>query len=207
VNKLKSWVRTQMLVVGRVVAATGLSANALTLIGLLLNVAAAAIVAAGWFVEGGIAFLIASAFDMLDGAVARATGTASRFGAFLDSLVDRYNEAALFVAFLIVFSQRGQTTLVVASALGLIGSLLVSYARARAEGLGVDCEVGLLQRPERVVLLTVGLVFPDLLLAPVLWLLAAITNVTVMQRALYVRTQLQPGRQEQPPPGHTGTSP
>ena len=193
-DSVKRWVRGRMVAVGSIIARTGLSANALTLIGLLLNVGAAAIVAAGWFVEGGIAFLIASAFDMLDGAVARATNTTSRFGAFLDSVVDRYNEAAMFVALLVVFAQRGQTDLVLATALALVGSILVSYARARAEGLSVDCEVGLLQRPERVIIIGAGLIFYGFLLAPVLWGLALITNVTVVQRALHVRRELDPSR-------------
>jgi CDP-diacylglycerol--glycerol-3-phosphate 3-phosphatidyltransferase len=187
---LKNTVRERMLVVGRILGSTGISPDALTLIGLLLNIVTGAIVAAGMLTIGGAALLIASAFDMLDGAVARATGRTSRFGAFLDSLVDRYSEAAVFVGLAAVFARQGDHVLVAASALALTGSLLVSYARARAEGLGLDCEVGLLQRPERVIILAVGLLIP-FLLVPIVWLLAVVTNLTVLQRALHVRRLLQ----------------
>jgi CDP-diacylglycerol--glycerol-3-phosphate 3-phosphatidyltransferase len=181
-----------MLGLGVVVGATGLSPNSLTLIGLVLNGVAAGLVVAGavtaeWLAVGGIAFLLASSFDMLDGAVARATGTASRFGAFLDSVIDRYDEALMFIALVVVFSVRQDHGLVTASTAALIGSLLVSYARARAEGLGLDCEIGLLQRPERVLLLTAGLLAAPILLAPVIWVLAVVTNITVVQRILHVR--------------------
>ncbi|MPZ14726.1 MAG: CDP-alcohol phosphatidyltransferase family protein [Chloroflexi bacterium] len=178
------------MTVGRFVGATGISANALTLLGLALNAAAATVVASGWFAAGGAIFLLASAFDMLDGAVARASGTVSPFGAFLDSLIDRYDEALMFGALLIVFSRDQQPVLVGATAAALVGSLLVSYARARGEGLGVECEVGILQRPERVVLLGAGLILTDLLLAPIIWVLAIVTNVTVVQRAIYIRRRL-----------------
>ena len=175
---------------GHALASLGISANALTLFGLGLNIGAAAIVGAGWLAPGGIVFLVASAFDTLDGAVARASGTASSFGAFLDSLTDRYAEAVIFVPLLLVFASRQQPLLLVACTAALVGSLLVSYARARAEGLGVDCEIGLLQRPERVILLGAALILPDLLLAPVIIILAVVTNLTVLQRALHVRRLL-----------------
>jgi CDP-diacylglycerol--glycerol-3-phosphate 3-phosphatidyltransferase len=182
-----------METVGRVIGATGISPNGLTVLGLVLNGIAAAIVAAGWFLPGGIALLVASAFDMLDGAVARATGKASRFGAFFDSVIDRYCEAVVLIGLIFVLAQAGNTALAVGAATTLVGSLLVSYARARAEGLGVDCEVGILQRPERVILLSIGLMAADVLLAPVVWILAVVTNVTVVQRILHVRGLLRDG--------------
>ncbi len=185
--ELKSRIRTGTQPVGHALASIGVTANALTLVGLALNMIAAGIVGAGWLTVGGVAFLLASAFDTLDGAVARASGTASPFGAFLDSLTDRYAEAVIFVPLLVLFAGQQQPWLVVACAAALVGSLLVSYARARAEGLGVDCEVGLLQRPERVILMGAGLLLPDLLLAPVIVILAVVTNLTVLQRALHVR--------------------
>lgn len=189
-DTLKAAVRGRVLGVGRVVGATGITPNSLTLIGLVLNGLAAALVAGGWLAAGGVAFLVASAFDMLDGAVARATGATSRFGAFLDSVIDRYDEALIFIALLVVFSIRQEPGLIVGSAVALVGSLLVSYARARAEGLGLDCEIGLLQRPERVLLLAVGLIVAPLL-APIIWALAAVTNATVVQRILFVRKLLE----------------
>ena len=190
ISSLKATSRAQLAVVGRLIGSTGITPNALTLAGLGANLIAAALVVAGWLPAGGLALLLASALDLLDGAVARATGTATRFGAFLDSLVDRYSEAAVLAALLVVFAQRGDFILVGGAAGALTGSLLVSYARARAEGLGLDCEVGLFQRPERVLALAAGLLLPDLLLAPVVWVLAVVTNVTVLQRVLYVRRLL-----------------
>lgn len=189
--ELKSIVRVRTEPVGRAVSRLGISANTLTLIGLGLNVGAAALVAGGWLTAGGVAFLVASFFDTLDGAVARASGTESPFGAFLDSVADRYAEAVLFVPLLLLFAAQEQRGLIVACAAALVGSLLVSYARARAEGLGVDCEIGLLQRPERVILLAAGLIVSDWLLAPVVVILAVVTNVTVVQRALHVRRLLR----------------
>lgn len=179
-----------MLPVGRGLAKTGITPNALTALGLALNFGAAVIIASGWYSLGALAFLGASAFDALDGAVARATGRATPFGAFFDSLADRYSEAAVFFGLLVSLAYRGDFTLGAAALLSLLGSLMVSYARARAEGLGVDCEIGLLQRTERVLLLSAGLFFSDLLLPPVLWVLAAVTNFTVIQRALHVRKVL-----------------
>jgi CDP-diacylglycerol---glycerol-3-phosphate 3-phosphatidyltransferase len=190
---IKAGVRSRMEVVGRVIGATGISPNGLTLLGLVLNIGAGAIVASGMLLAGGIALLIASAFDMLDGAVARATGKASRFGAFLDSVIDRYCEAVVLIGLIVVLSRAGDTPLVVAATAALVGSLLVSYARARAEGLGLDCEVGLLQRPERVIILAIGLIAADYLLAPVIWTLAVVTNITVVQRILHVRGLLRVG--------------
>jgi CDP-diacylglycerol---glycerol-3-phosphate 3-phosphatidyltransferase len=184
-----------MAAVGHIVGATGISPNALTLIGLLLNCGAAAIVLTGNLLAGGIAFLVANAFDSLDGAVARATGKASRFGAFLDSVIDRYDESVVLIALLVVLGQRGDMLLVGATGVALVGSLLVSYTRARAEGLGLDCEVGLFQRTERVILLGLGLVFADLplplpfphpVIAIVIWTLAIVTNITAAQRVLHV---------------------
>ncbi len=188
---LKAAVRSRMDGLGRVIGATGISPNALTLLGLVLNAAAGGIVAAGWLAPGGVTLLVASAFDMLDGAVARATGRVSHFGAFLDSVVDRYAEAVVLIGLVVVLTQAGDTLLTIVVVAALVGSLLVSYARARAEGLGVDCEVGILQRPERVIVLAVGLLAPGYLLVPALWLLAIVTNVTVVQRILHVHGVLR----------------
>lgn len=179
-----------MLPIGRALGAVGLTPNALTAMGLVLNVAAAAVIASGSYAVGALAFITASAFDSLDGAVARATGQVSRFGAFFDSVADRYAEAAVLFGLMGSLILRGDLRLAAATAVALLGSLMVSYARARAEGLGVDCEIGLLQRTERVFLLTVGLLFSDLLLAPAIWILAVVTNLTVIQRTIHVHRQL-----------------
>lgn len=179
-----------MLPVGRGLAAIGLSPNVLTALGLLLNVGAGGVVATGAYPIGALAFLAASAFDAFDGAVARATGRATPFGAFFDSLADRYAESAILLGLAWSLLTRAEHGLLAATAATLVGSLMVSYARARAEGLGVECEIGLLQRTERILLLSVGLLFADILLTPVIYGLALATNVTVVQRMLHVRKTL-----------------
>lgn len=175
----------------RLIARTGVSPNTLTLVGLFLNVLVAVVLAFGHPVAGGLLVLLANAFDMLDGALARITGKVSRFGAFLDSTMDRYEEALLYLGIGVWLFYRGDGLLMLAGYLAIIGSILVSYARARAESLGVGGEVGWLPRPERIVLLAVGLIFHYYLLAPVLWLLAVLTNVTAVQRILHVRRELE----------------
>jgi CDP-diacylglycerol--glycerol-3-phosphate 3-phosphatidyltransferase len=188
--RLKERWRAGVLPVGRALGRIGLTPNALTALGLVLNIAAGVILATGAYQWGGLAYLAASAFDSLDGAVARAMGQTSRFGAFFDSLADRYSESAVLLGLAWGLTLSGQWTLVAAVGATLVGSLMVSYARARAEGLGVDCEIGLLQRTERILVLGVGLLFAELLLAPVLLALAVATNVTVVQRVLHVRRAL-----------------
>ena len=167
-------------------ARAGIQANWLTYTGFVLNLGVAALVIEGWLSLAGVVFLLVNALDFLDGAVARAAGTAGRYGAFLDSVLDRYSEAVVFVGLLIWFARLGDTPALTATALALIGSFMVSYCRARAEGLGLDCEVGLLQRPERIVILGLGMIAPDYLLTPVLILLAVLTNLTAAQRMRHV---------------------
>lgn len=174
-------------------ASVGLTPNALTVLGLTLNVAAGLVLATGQPLWGAVAVLGASFFDMLDGLVARVAGRATPFGAFLDSTLDRYAEAALFGGILVWHVRDGQVVEALLSYAAVIGSLLVSYARARAEGLGLHGEVGWLPRPERVALLAAGLLLGALW--PLLWtaalaLLALLTNLTAVQRIVYVRRQL-----------------
>ncbi|MCC6625834.1 MAG: CDP-alcohol phosphatidyltransferase family protein [Chloroflexi bacterium] len=167
-------------------ARTGISPNGLTVIGLLLNVAVAAVLASGHLAAGGALLLLAGAFDMLDGALARATNQTSKFGAFFDSTLDRYSELVVFFGLLLHLQATGfltEAALVYAAA---AGSVLVSYARARAEALGFDCEVGLLGRPERILVLAAGLLFGEVALLGVLWLLAILTNATAVQRMVHV---------------------
>lgn len=175
-------------------ARAGLTPNTLTVLGLVLNVAAGLVLATGQPLWGAAAVLVASFFDMLDGLVARVAGRATPFGAFLDSTLDRYAEAALFGGILVWHVRDGQVVEALLSYAAVIGSLLVSYARARAEGLGLHGEVGWLPRPERVALLAAGLLLGALW--PLLWtaalaLLALLTNLTAVQRIVYVRRQLE----------------
>src|SRR3954453_15883854 len=171
-------------------ARAGVQANWLTYLGFILNAVVAGILGEGWFAVGGILFLIVNALDFLDGAVARAAGTAGAYGAFLDSVLDRYSEAVVFVGLIVWYARGDDMVAVTVSALALAGSFMVSYCRARAEGLGLNCEVGLLQRPERIVVLGIGLMLAELVhpmvLVAVLVALAVLTNFTTGQRIRHV---------------------
>jgi CDP-diacylglycerol--glycerol-3-phosphate 3-phosphatidyltransferase len=164
----------------------GLTPNALTLIGLGLMCIIGAVLATGNFALGGVLIVLAGIFDALDGSLARLTNRVTRFGAFLDSTTDRFAEGALFFGMLYAFVQRGMIWVVYVIFFALLGSLMVSYARARAEGIGVQCKEGLLTRFERIALLVIGLgataFFGDAPLLIVLGVLALFTNLTAAQR-------------------------
>ncbi len=180
--------------VGRTIGRTGLTPTDLTVAGLVLILGAAYLLATGELLWGGLLVAFASSFDMLDGALARARNEASRFGAFLDSTLDRYAEVCIFLGLLAYYWQRApQATEVILIYIAVAGSLLVSYIRSRAESVGYDCKVGLLERPERIVLIVFGLVFNLLPLS--LWVLAILTHVTALQRLVHV---LRQARAEQP---------
>src|SRR6266542_1980610 len=196
------WMRTVKLGVrgavrplAEVLARAGVHANWLTYAGFVLNVAVAVLVTQGWLTLAGALFLLFNALDFLDGAVARAAGTAGAYGAFLDSVLDRYSEAVVFVGLIVWYARADDMIAVTVSALALAGSFMVSYCRARAEGLGLDCEVGLLQRPERIVVLGIGLMFSELthpmVLVAVLIVLALLTNLTAVQRMRHVARLFQ----------------
>ena len=180
-----SRVRGYLLAVGRVLAGLGLTPNLLTVVGLLLNLGVAVVIATGHAQWGGALLLVASAFDMLDGAVARATETITRFGGFLESTLDRYSEVFVFGGVLMYLlgtddAEVGALLVFVAA----VGSLLISYARARAEAAGFRASVGLVARPERVVLLAACLIIGRPLWA--LWVLAIATHVTALTRIVHV---------------------
>jgi CDP-diacylglycerol--glycerol-3-phosphate 3-phosphatidyltransferase len=164
----------------RGLAAAGVTPNMISVAGLVGNGVAGLLVARGDLAAGGIVMLLASGLDMLDGALARMTGKASPIGALLDSTFDRISEAAVLFGVLLYALDRGQDEQAALTFVAIVGSLLVSYVRARAEGLGVSMKDGLFTRPERVVLLGVALLFGWLRVA--LWLLAALTMLTAFQR-------------------------
>ena len=181
-------------------ARLGVTPNGLTLFGLLLNVLAALLLAWQVYIPGGLMVLVGGAFDMLDGALARVSNRKTVFGGFFDSTIDRYSEAVVFLGLQVAFlrdamagAQTGAGgewyawTGVVLCYVVAINSLLISYTRARAEVDGLDCEVGWLQRPERVIILGLGLLLPRPGPLVVLALLALLTQVTVLQRILHVR--------------------
>jgi CDP-diacylglycerol--glycerol-3-phosphate 3-phosphatidyltransferase len=185
----EDWLRRWSLVIlnpiARVISRTGLTPNMLTLIGFVLNVGVAIVLAQGYIPLGGALLLLASLFDSLDGTLARLTGRKSLFGAFFDSTLDRYSEAVVYGGLLYHYMESGARTESLLIYAAIIGSLMVSYSRARAEGLGIDCKVGLATRVERVLILSAGLILSLVTLA--LWLVAIFANLTAVQRILHVR--------------------
>jgi CDP-diacylglycerol--glycerol-3-phosphate 3-phosphatidyltransferase len=164
----------------------------LTVFGLLLNMGVAWIIADGNLLVGGLLIIVAAMFDLLDGALARITDRMTQFGAFLDSSLDRYSEGVLYLGLLWYYLQRGHTTEPLLIFAVIVGSMMVSYTRARATPLNVDAEVGLLARSERIAILAGALIFqvfiPDLL-TWALWVLAIGSHITAIQRILYVYRQ------------------
>jgi CDP-diacylglycerol---glycerol-3-phosphate 3-phosphatidyltransferase len=169
-----------------------LTPNAISLTGLVLNVVAAVLVWQELFILGGIAFIVGSVCDTLDGRYSRMSGKGTQFGAFLDSTLDRIEEGIVLTAVAAVFAKQGNDTAAAAVVLAVLASLMVSYTRARAEALGVECKVGIASRAVRVVILSIGILFADLdLLAPAVYVLAALSTITVLQRILHVRKELK----------------
>jgi CDP-diacylglycerol---glycerol-3-phosphate 3-phosphatidyltransferase len=168
----------------------GFTPNSLTVVGSLLTGSVGILASQGWFVAAGVCLWLFSLTDTLDGALARATGRVSSFGAFLDSVCDRYAEAAVFFGLVWWYQSFGDSLGVVLSYLAVIGSLMVSYARARAEGVGLQAaDVGWFQRPERIAALGIGLLvapFVPVALHVVLAALAVLTTITVVQRVAHV---------------------
>lgn len=172
-------------------ARTGIDPNALTVAGLAVSAVTAVCIGFGWTLAGGLLVLVTGGFDMLDGAVARVSGNGSRFGAFLDSTLDRWAEGLIFTGLVWYFVAQDARIEIVLAVTTMIGSMLISYTRARAEGLGVDCEVGVLQRPERLLVLGIALLGPAWLLSAGLWLLSVVTQITAVQRILHVHGELE----------------
>ena len=179
----------------RVLDRLGFTPNSVTLLGFSISVAAAALVGADYLWVGGVVFLAGGVLDLMDGALARFTGTVSKFGALLDSVMDRLGEAVLFLG-MAVYGLRadlsdGRTLfLIVVIILALVSSQMVSYLRARGEGLGVFTRTGLMTRPERVVLLSLGLVLGLRSLEVILVVVAAVSFLTLLQRLLVIRQSL-----------------
>ncbi|MBI4495612.1 MAG: CDP-alcohol phosphatidyltransferase family protein [Deltaproteobacteria bacterium] len=174
----------------RLLRRMGLRPNALTFIGLGLNGLAAWALAVGeWSSAAGL-IILAGFFDILDGATARNCREASPFGSFLDSVTDRYSDLGLLLGLLLSYSRTGGLLYPVLLGFGLMGTALVPYTRARAESVISACPVGILERPERILLLFLGAAIPALM-PLVIWTLAVLTNVTVIQRILYTRRAME----------------
>jgi CDP-diacylglycerol--glycerol-3-phosphate 3-phosphatidyltransferase len=170
-----------------------LTPNAISLTGLALCVVAAVLVWQELFLLGGIAFIAGSVCDTLDGRYSRMSGKGTPFGAFLDSTLDRVEEGIVLAAVAVHFSRAGNDLAVGATVLAVLASLMVSYTRARAEALGVECKVGIADRAVRVVILSAGLVFGGLwhVLDVAVYVLAALSIFTVLQRIWHVRQELR----------------
>ena len=177
-----------------------ISPDVLTIIGLALNGVACALFAAaggkgftspGLLRSGGLVALVASVFDMMDGRVARLRGRETKFGAYLDSTMDRYSDMVLYMGLMILYARLERTPLMVLVWVAAIGSFMTSYARARAESLIPRCTVGLLERPERIVLLVIGALTNRMVAA--LWIIAVLSNLTAIQRVVYTYVELKRG--------------
>lgn len=197
-------VRESIVPLARAISQAGLSAGALTLGGFLVLLVASLVAASGLWLAAGILVIVGGLFDLFDGAVARVRGTVSPFGGFLDSTFDRLGEAAVFagiiagllgpeglaVAFPTIAERSPAAVVAVLAALAMAGSLMVSYTRARAEGLGLDAAVGVAPRPERIALVALGLIlqpFAGWSLGIALSLIVVLSLVTVAQRVRHVR--------------------
>ncbi len=168
--------------------------NVLTFLGLLINIWAAWLFAQGNFRWAGVVVTGAAIFDMVDGRVARATSQVTRFGGFFDSVVDRYSDLALYIGLLVYYASINRFFYIVLTAIVMTGSVMISYTRARAENAIPKCKVGFLERPERVVLIILGALaawIPGVgdRMAAVLWVIAVLSNVTVVHRMIYTYQQ------------------
>jgi len=183
-----------------------LTPNAISIAGLIGNLVAAALVTQRLFFLAGVAFVVGSVMDTMDGRYSRMSGKGTLFGAFLDSTLDRIEEGIVLAAVAGYFAARGDDFAAAMCVVAVLGSLMVSYTRARAEALGVECKVGLATRPVRVVILSIGLVFAKgaglgdfELLAPAIYAIAALTTLTAVQRVWHVRNELSSEASGPPP--------
>ena len=162
---------------------SGITPNILTFMGFVINLVAAYLFAYGYFRWAACVIIFAGLFDMLDGRVARISNRVTPFGGFLDSVLDRYSDLSLLIGLLVFYGRINRFWYVTLVAVGMIGSVMVSYTRARAENLNPSCKVGFLERPERVVLFIIGALFDRM--APVLWIIAVLSNLTVIHRVVH----------------------
>jgi CDP-diacylglycerol--glycerol-3-phosphate 3-phosphatidyltransferase len=179
-DRVRQWSQGIINPIVRLVNRTGISPDGITVIGFLLMVVVGLVLSQGYLRLAGILLIVAAFFDAIDGTLARMQDRVTRFGAFFDSTLDRFAEAAIFLGVLIYCLRQGANTQVILTYTTIVGSLMVSYTRARGEGLGVSIRGGLLSRLERMVILVILLLLNQLTFA--LWVLAPLTNLTALQR-------------------------
>jgi len=172
-------------------ASVGVTPNMISVAGFAGNIAAACLAAGGQFVAAGVLMLVFSALDLLDGALARKTGSVTKFGAVFDSVLDRLSEAAVLAGLLYHYTQTGAQTEVVLCYVAIVGSIMVSYVRARAEGIGLELREGLFTRAERVILLAAALIIGHGVVLWALWILAVLSCFTAAQRVFTVWQRLR----------------
>jgi len=172
----------------------GIRPNVITTAGLVGNIAAGVLIATGHLFWGGLLAMIVGPFDALDGTMARLRGESGKYGAFVDSVTDRYSEIALYAGLLVYFIQTGTWLDALLVFFSMVGSLMVSYVRARAEALGYTSKIGLLTRAERYLVLIPGIIFNFTTIS--LWILAVFTNFTAIQRFIHVRRQARELKQK-----------
>ena len=172
-----------IVLIVRALALSRIHPNVLTFVGLSINIWAAYLLANGEFRSAGLVIIGAGIFDMVDGRVARETNRVTRFGGFFDSVLDRYSDLALLVGLLVWYGRINRPFYVVLTAVAMTASVMISYARARAENTIPTCKVGFLERPERVVLFIIGALTDRM--APVLWIIAVLGNWTVIHRMIF----------------------
>ena len=164
--------------------------------GLAVSLLAAAAFITGHTQGAGVLLIMAGLFDLFDGSLARASGQVTAFGAFLDSVIDRYSDLVVLLGIVVFFARTPHARGALVAMAGLVGSVMVSYTKARAESIGIDCNVGVMERPERMICLTAGALFG--LMEPALWVLAVLANITALQRIVYTRRQLRRPRTLEP---------
>ena len=167
----------------RLLSGTRIHPNALTSIGLGVNAVAAWLLARGEFFSAGVVVLCGAVFDLIDGPVARQSNRVTRFGGFLDSVLDRYSDLILLMGLLVYYASINRFFYIILTAVAMTGSVMISYTRARSETVIQSCKVGFLERPERIVLMIIGALSNRM--APVLWVLAVLSNITVIHRIIH----------------------
>jgi phosphatidylglycerophosphate synthase len=167
----------------RLLVFTRIHPNVFTCVGLAINAVGAWMLSRGEFFEAGLVVLLAAVFDLVDGPIARSSGRVTRFGGFLDSVIDRYSDLILLVGMLVYYASVNRFGYIVLTAVAMTGSVMVSYVRARSENEIPKCKVGFLERPERIVLLIIGTLFNRM--TAVLWVIAVLSNLTVVHRVVH----------------------